>query len=571
MPKSKRSTSERALSRRQLLGGLAAGLAATALVPPGRADAAPGAATPGTAVATTPFKFEEATIADLQHRMEQGSETAHSIAAAYLDRIERLDRSGPTVNAVIEVNPDALGLADALDMERKEKGPRGPLHGIPVLIKDNIDTADRMKTTAGSLALDPLQSPRPPRDSFLVERLRAAGAVILGKTNLSEWANFRSTRSTSGWSGRGGQTRNPYALDRSPSGSSSGTGAAIAASFAAVGVGTETDGSVISPASVQGLVGIKPTVGLVSRAGVIPIAASQDTAGPMCRTVTDAAILLTALAGKDPRDPATAAAEGITDYAHGLDPLALSGARIGVVRSQGFGKNPAADAVFDGAVAAIQKLGATVIDPVDLAWSKEIEDAEYDVLLYEFKDGMAKYLAERGGPMKNLADLIAWNEAHRDRESPWFGQEIFTAAEAKGPLTDDAYQKARQTCVDGARTKGLEATLAADRLDAIVTLTNGFAWLIDWVNGDAYTSGTSSIAAVAATPSITVPAGFAFGLPVGISFSGPAWSEAKLIRLAYAFEQGTKARRPPTFQPSADFSTDRMPDPSTASTTAKKT
>lgn len=570
MPKSKRSTSELALSRRQLLGGLAAGLAATALVPPGRAVAAPGAAAPESAAGATPFKFEEATIADLGRLMEQGSETARSIATAYLDRIDRLDRSGPTVNSVIEVNPDALEIADALDRERKEKGPRGPLHGIPVLIKDNIDTADRMKTTAGSLALDSPQSPRPPRDAFLVERLRAAGAVILGKTNLSEWANFRSTRSTSGWSGRGGQTRNPYALDRSPSGSSSGTGAAIAASFAAVGVGTETDGSVVSPSSVQGLVGIKPTVGLVSRAGVVPIAASQDTAGPMCRTVNDAAILLTALAGKDPRDPATAAAEGIADYAHGLDANALAGARIGVVRTQGFGKNPAVDAIFDGAVAAIKKLGATVIDPVDLAWSKEIDDAEYEVLLYEFKDGMAKYLAERGGPMKGLADLIAWNDAHGDKESLWFGQEIFRAAEAKGPLTDEAYTKARQLCVDGARTKGVEATLAAERLDAIVTPTNGFAWLIDWVNGDAYTGGSSSIAAVAATPSITVPAGLAFGLPVGISFSGPAWSEAKLIRYAYAFEQGTKERRPPTFKPSADFSTDRMPEPSTAPATTKK-
>jgi amidase len=566
MPTSDDSTSELALSRRQLLGGLAVGLAASALVSPGRAEASPAPAASGPAT----FPFEEATVADLQHRMEQGSETARSIAAAYLDRIERLDRSGPTVNSVIEVNPDALAIADGLDQERKEKGPRGPLHGIPVLIKDNIDTADRMKTTAGSLALDSPPSPRPPRDAFLVERLRAAGAVILGKTNLSEWANFRSTRSTSGWSGRGGQTHNPYALDRSPSGSSSGTGAAIAASFAAVGVGTETDGSVVSPSSVQGLVGIKPTVGLVSRAGVVPIAASQDTAGPMCRTVTDAAILLTALAGKDPRDPATAAAEGIADYAHGLDPNALAGARIGVVRTQGFGKNPAVDAIFDGAVAAIKKLGATVIDPVDLAWSKEIDDAEYEVLLYEFKDGMAKYLAERGGPIENLADLIAWNDVHRDREMPWFGQEIFTAAQAKGPLTDEAYAKARQTCVEGARTKGLEATLAADRLDAIVTPTNGFTWLIDWVNGDAYTGGSSSIAAVAATPSITVPAGFAFGLPVGISFSGPAWSEAKLIRLAFAFEQGTKARRPPTFLPSADFSTDRMPEPSTAPTTTKK-
>ena len=565
-PKTNRTFPAPSLSRRQVLGGLAAGLAASTFAPLGRAEASEVPAPAGAGDGGT-FRFEEATVADLQHRMGEGSETARSIAAAYLDRIERLDRSGPAVNSVIETNPDALAIAEGLDRERKERGARGPLHGIPVLIKDNIDTADRMKTTAGSLALE---GSRPSRDAFLVERLRAAGAVILGKTNLSEWANFRSTRSTSGWSGRGGQTRNPYALDRSPSGSSSGTGAAIAASFAALGVGTETDGSIVSPSSVQGLVGIKPTVGLVSRAGVIPIAASQDTAGPMCRTVADAAILLSVLAGKDPRDPATAAAEGLGDYAAGLDPKGLQGARIGVVRSQGFGRNPAVDAVFDRAVEAIRELGAVVVDPVELAWSQEIDDAEFQVLLYEFKDGLERYLAERGGPHRTMADLIAWNEAHRDRESPWFGQEIFVAAAAKGPLSDEAYRKARNLCVEGARTKGLEAALAADRLDAIATPTNGLAWLIDWANGDAYTGGSSSIAAVAGTPSVTVPAGFAFGLPVGLSFSGAAWSEAKLIRYAYAFEQGTRARRPPRFLPSADFSADRMPEPSKAKTAPDK-
>ncbi len=570
MPKPDPTPEGLPLSRRQMIGGLAAGIAASTLLsePLGAepSDERPVKPEPAGANAVRPADpdgIAEATVADLQRRMEQGQATARSLADAYLDRIARLDRSGPAVNSVLEINPDALAIAEALDRERKEKGPRGPLHGIPVLIKDNVDTADRMETTAGSLAL---LGSRPSKDAFLVERLRAAGAVILGKTNLSEWANFRSTRSTSGWSGRGGQTRNPYALDRNPSGSSSGTGAAIAASFAAVGVGTETDGSIVSPCSVQGLVGIKPTVGLVSRAGVIPISASQDTAGPMCRTVTDAAILLSALAGKDPRDPATAAAEGIADYALGLDPKGLEGARIGVVRVQGFGRNPAADAVFDAAVAAIRKLGATVIDPVDLAWSKEIDDAEYEVLLYEFKDGMAKYLAERGGTLKTLADLAVWNDANREQEMPWFGQEIFRAAEAKGPLSDEAYRKARQTCVDGARTRGLEATLAADRLDAIVTPTNGFAWPIDWVNGDSYTGGSSSIAAVAGTPSVTVPAGEVFGLPLGISFSGPAWSEAKLIRFAYAFEQGTKARRPPSFRAGAEFASDRVPEPSTAAT-----
>ena len=549
------------ITRRELVvGGLAGGIAAAAGATAG-AQTESSAPEPRAARAIPQFQYEEASVRDLQKAMEEGGQTARSLAELYLDRIERVDRSGPALNAVIEVNPEALAIAEALDAERKAKGPRGPLHGIPVLIKDNIATADRMETTAGSLAL---VGAKPGEDAHVVERLRAAGAVILGKTNLSEWANFRSTRSTSGWSGRGGQTLNPYSRDRSPSGSSSGTGAGIAANLAAIGVGTETDGSILSPSSVQALVGIKPTVGLVSRAGIIPIAASQDTAGPMCRSVADAAVLLGALAGADERDPATAASKGkIADYTQGFDAKGLAGARLGVARGQGFGRNPAVDAAIEAALEEMRRLGATIVDPADLAWGKEIDDAEYEVLLYEFKDGIAKYLASLGpnAPARDLKGLIDWNEKNRDREMPWFDQEIFHAAEAKGPLTDAAYKKARATCVEGARKKGIDATLAKHKLDAIVTPTNGFAWLIDWIDGDSYTGGSTSPAAVAGYPSITVPAGIAFGLPIGISFTGPAWSEAKLIRLAYAYELGTKVRRPPGFHPSADIATDRMPAP----------
>lgn len=551
---------EHHLTRRTLLAlGVAAGLAPA--LP--RAGAAAGPA--GEPPTVRPFELDEATIATLQAEMASGRRTSEDLVRLYLSRIEEIDRSGPALRSVIEVNPDALSIAADLDRERKEKGSRGPLHGIPVLIKDNIATADRMETTAGSLAL---VGARPAADAPLVARLRAAGAVILGKTNLSEWANFRSTRSSSGWSGRGGQTRNPYVLDRSPSGSSSGTGAAIAASLAAAGIGTETDGSIVSPSSANGLVGIKPTVGRASRTGVIPISASQDTPGPMARTVADAAILLAAISGSDPADPATAGHDdfGMNDVAALLDPRGLSGARIGVVRSQGFGRHPTVDRGIEAAIAAMRKAGAVIVDPVELAWSQEVRDAEGVVLQYEFKDGLEKYLAALGpeAPVKTLRDLIDWNLKNQEREMPWFAQETLEASAARGPLTDETYQKARAKCIEGARTLGLEATFAKDRLDAIVTPTSGPAGPTDWLHGDRPVGGTAALAAISGWPSITVPAGFALDLPFGISFTGPAWSEAKLIRIAYAFEQATKVRRAPRFLPTLDFSKERTPLPAVA-------
>ena len=553
-------TEEHHLTRRTLLAlGVAAGLAPA--LP--RAGAAAGAA--GDPPTVRPFELDEATIATLQAEMASGRRTSEDLVRLYLSRIEEIDRSGPALRSVIEVNPDALSIAADLDRERKEKGSRGPLHGVPVLIKDNIATADRMETTAGSLAL---VGARPAADAPLVARLRAAGAVILGKTNLSEWANFRSTRSSSGWSGRGGQTRNPYVLDRSPSGSSSGTGAAIAASLAAAGIGTETDGSIVSPSSANGLVGIKPTVGRASRTGVIPISASQDTPGPMARTVADAAILLAAISGSDPADPATAGHDdfGMNDVAALLDPRGLSGARIGVVRSQGFGRHPTVDRGIEAAIEAMRKAGAVIVDPVELAWSQEVRDAEGVVLQYEFKDGLEKYLAALGpeAPVKTLRDLIDWNLTNQEREMPWFAQETLEASAARGPLTDEAYQKARAKCIEGARTLGLEATFAKDRLDAIVTPTSGPAGPIDWLHGDRPVGGTAALAAISGWPSITVPAGFALDLPFGISFIGPAWSEGKLIRIAYAFEQATKIRRAPRFLPTLDYSKERTPLPAVA-------
>lgn len=506
----------------------------------------------GQAAAPAPaaFELEEATFADLRAALESGRHTARSLAEVYIARIEQVD---PRLRSVLEVNPDALSIAAELDAERRAGKVRGPLHGIPILLKDNVATADRMATTAGSLALDGVA---PPRDAFVAERLRRAGAVLLGKTNLSEWANFRSTHSSSGWSGRGGQCRNPYALDRSPSGSSSGSGAAVAANLAAAAVGTETDGSIVSPSSACSLAGIKPTVGLVSRAGIIPIAHSQDTAGPMARTVADAAALLAALAGADPRDEATAAAAGkAQDYAASLDPKGLAGARIGVPRAKLFGYSEETDRIAEAALEALKKAGAVLVDPADVETAGTFDEAELEVLLYEFKADLNRYLAELGpaAPARTLKDLIDWNEKHRDREMPWFGQEIFVMAEAKGPLDSPEYKKALATCRDLARGKGIDATLEKHRLDALVAPTSGPPWLIDLVNGDAYTGGSSTLAAVAGYPSVTVPAGYAFGLPVGISFFGAAWSEPTLIRLAFAFEQATKARRPPKLLPTADL------------------
>jgi amidase len=500
------------------------------------------------APAPAPFPLEEATAPQLQQWMTSGRYTAHQIAQMYLDRIQHLDKEGPQLGAVIEINPDALSIADALDKERADKGPRGPLHGIPILIKDNIDTADRMSTTAGSLALE---GSHPLNDAFVVSKLRAAGVVILGKTNLSEWANFRSTHSTSGWSGRGGLVRNPYALDRNACGSSSGTGAAIAANLAAIGVGTETDGSIVCPSGTNGLVGIKPTVGLVSRSGIIPISQSQDTAGPMARSVTDAALLLGAMTGVDPADAASgpSASYASRDYTKSLDANALRGARIGVARKQYFGYSDVTDSIAEQAIADMKAAGAVIVDPADIPTASKMDACENEVLQTEFKAGINRYLASLGpsAPRRTLADLIAFNKEHSDREMPYFGQEIFLQSEKRGPLTNPQYIAARTRCRLLARAQGIDLVLRQHRLDAIVAPTGGPAWTTDLVNGDHFAGASSTPAAVAGYPSITVPAGDAFGLPVGISFIGTAWSEPRLIALAYAYEQITKHRAAPTF------------------------
>ena len=501
------------------------------------------------------FALEELTIDELQSRMQRGAASSHSLTQQYLARIDAVDQRGPSINAVIELNPDALAIATQLDAERKSGKVRGRLHGIPVLIKDNIDTADRMHTSAGSLALaDNVAA----RDSWVAERLRAAGAVILGKTNLSEWANFRSTHSTSGWSGRGGQTRNPYALDRTPSGSSSGSGSAAAASCCAAAIGTETDGSVTSPAAAAALVGIKPTVGLIGRSGIVPISHSQDTAGPMARTVRDAAILLGALTGVDPRDAATRASAGHshTDYTTALDRNGLRGARIGVARKHFTGYSRDTDAVFARALDLMKQNGATIVDPADIATAGQTDDSEFDVLLYEFKTDLDAYL----GPLApkvavhSLADVIAFNTKNAARELRYFGQEIMEQAAKKGPLTEKKYldELAKNRRLMGAR--GIDATIAKYKLDAIVAPTQGPADLIDLINGDAGGRASfTSPAAVAGYPHVTVPMGFVRGLPVGISFVGGAWSEATLLKLAYAFEQTAPARRKPSFASSAEI------------------
>jgi amidase len=492
------------------------------------------------------FSVAGKSVAELQDAMAAGRITSKALTAKYLARIQAIDKSGPRINAVIEINPEALSIAAALDAERKLKGPRGPLHGIPVLLKDNIATADRMQTTAGSLAL---VGAKAPRDSFVAARLREAGAVILGKTNLSEWANLRSTRSTSGWSARGGLTRNPYALDRNTSGSSSGSGAAVAAGLAALAVGTETDGSIVSPASINGIVGIKPTVGLVSRAGVIPIAHSQDTTGPMALTVADAAALLTAMAGSDARDRATADASAkAIDYTKVLDPNALNGARLGVVRSSFAGRNDLVAAEIEKALAVLKAKGAILVDIAELPDSGKINDPELEVLLYELKADLNAYLAEyaNGAKVRNVADVIAFNEKNKTREMPYFGQEFFVRAEAKGGLDSKEYRDALASSRGTARA-GIDKVMSENHLDALVAPTGGTAWLTDFVNGDAEGDSFSTPAAVAGYPHITVPAGFVHGLPCGISFVGTAWSEPRLIALAYAYEQATHHRRPPTF------------------------
>ena len=493
-----------------------------------------------------PFEFDEATISGLQERMKSGEISARSLTQAYLDRITEIDKNGPAINSVIEVNPDAMSIAEALDRERKEKGPRGPMHGIPVLIKDNIDTADRMLTTAGSLAL---VGSRPSQDSAVAKKLREAGAVILGKTNLSEWANIRSSHSISGWSGRGGQTKNPYALHRNPCGSSSGSGAAASANLCAVAVGTETDGSVVCPSSANGIVGIKPTLGLISRAGIIPIAHSQDTSGPMARTVRDAAILLGALAGSDSRDAATKETDlkKQKNYTAFLDANGLRGARIGVARKY-FGFNDAVDALMNHLIDEMKVAGAVIVDPADLESHGKFDETELLVLLYELKADLNAYLSARSdNQIHSLADLIAFNDKNKDREMPYFGQDLFLKAQEKGPLTDKEYIAAITANHNLSREQGIDGVMDKFHLDALVAPTGGPAWLTDLANGDHAVGGSSNAAAVAGYPNINVPAGFVFDLPVGISFFGRAWSEPTLLKIAYGFEQLVKARKSPRF------------------------
>ncbi|MFZ0200890.1 MAG: amidase [Candidatus Sulfotelmatobacter sp.] len=493
------------------------------------------------------FELDEITISDLQDGMKSGKFTARSLVETYSARIDQIDKHGPALNSVIELNPDALSIADALDQERKRKGPRGPLHGIPILIKDNIDTADGMMTTAGSLAL---VGSKPSHDSFVAQKLRTAGAVILGKTNLSEWANIRCSHSTSGWSGRGGLTKNPYALDRNPCGSSSGSGAGVSANLCAAAIGTETDGSIVCPSSSNGVAGIKPTVGLVSRAGIIPISHSQDGAGPMCRTLRDAAILLGALTGVDPRDSATSASQGksFTDYAQFCDPNGLKGARIGVARKY-FGFSDSVDALMEHSLDAMKKQGAILVDPADIETLGKFDESELLVFMFELKADLNAYLAGLGpnAPVRTLQDIIDFNDRNRQKEMPYFGQDLFLKAESKGPLTEKAYLDALAKNHQLARTEGIDATMDRYHLDAMVAPTGGPAWLTDLINGDHVAGGSSNAAAVAGYPNINVTAGFISGLPVGISFFGRAWSEPTLIRLAYAFEQTTKARQSPRF------------------------
>lgn len=493
-------------------------------------------------------QLEEATLAGLQSDMQAGRLTARGLVEHYLARIEKLDRQGPSLHAVIETNPDALQLADDLDRERKAKKLRGPLHGIPVLLKDNTDTADRMTTTAGSLALE---GSVPHSDAGITARLRGAGAILLAKANMSEWANIRSTHSTSGWSARGGQCRNPYVLDRNPCGSSSGSAVAVSANLCAVAVGTETDGSIVCPASANGVVGLKPTVGLVSRSGIIPISHTQDTAGPLCRTVADAAALLNVLAGPDSRDPVTAASASHrqADYTRFLDPAGLRGARIGVARAKLFGYSDVTDRLAEAALDLLRREGAVVVDPANIPHVGEYDDPELEVLLYELKADLNAYLHGLGSaaPVKSLKEVIEFNEGHRDREMPYFGQELFLQAEAKGPLTSAPYVRARSKCRRLSRALGIDATMAKHKLDALVAPTGNPAWPTDLVNGDHFTGSSSTPAAVAGYPSISVPMGFAYGLPVNLSFFGRPWSEPTLIRLAYAYEQATKHRRPPGF------------------------
>ena len=487
--------------------------------------------------------YLEADIANLHDHMQRGDLSSEELVGWYIDRIEAIDRAGPALNSIIEINPDALRIARALDEEWKASGPRGPMHGIPVILKANIDTADQMYTSAGSLAI---AEHVPPEDAFVVKRLRNAGAVILGKGNLSEWANFRSTKSSSGWSSVGGQTLNPYDTRRSPCGSSSGSAVSVAANLTSVSIGTETDGSVVCPAGINGIVGIKPTLGLVSRNGIIPIAHSQDTAGPMGRTVRDAAILLTAMTGTDPDDPATSGAETHHDYSANLTADALNGKRIGVIRSwYGAGTDQRVEDIYQASIDKMQEAGAVIVDDIKIE-AGDMYDAEYEVLLYEFRADLNAYLQKSAAPVQSLADLIVYNDTNAETVMPIFGQEILLEADAKGPLTDDAYLKALETSKSISQS-AIDKLLAEHELDALISPTNGPSWLIDHINGDSFGIGSSSLAAISGYPGITVPAGFVSGLPIGLSLVTKPWNEKQLIEIAYAFEQTTGIRKPPDF------------------------
>jgi amidase len=527
------------MDRREFL--VAAAAAATA----GAEQTTPTPASSTSAAHVVPDAVEELSLADISAAFADGRMTSQQLTQSYLARIDKFDRRGPSLGSVIETNPRALEIASALDAERKTRGVRGPLHGVPVLIKDNVETSDHMMSTAGSLALKGWYAPK---DAPLVERLRAAGAVILGKTNLSEWANFRSTHSLSGWSGRGGQCRNPYATDRTPSGSSSGSAVAVSANLCAIAVGTETDGSIVSPASINGIVGLKPTVGLVSRRGIVPISHSQDTAGPLTRSVRDAAVMLGIMAGLDSADAASAAVGDRfqTDYARYIDPKGLNGARLGIARKF-FADNAPLNGFLGTCIATLKTAGAIIVDPADLPMHGSTAAPEQEVLLYEFKTDLNAYFKRLPPtfPVRSLAALIRFNEAHQDTEMPLFDQELLRQAEAKGPLTEKAYKDARAACLKATRSNGIDAVLAEHKLDAMVTLTSGPAWLIDTVNGDSDTGGCSSPAAIAGYPHITVPAGLFRGLPVGLSFFGAAFSEPTLIKLGSGFEAVARGRTPP--------------------------
>ena len=526
-----------ALAAADVRGHPAAGLARAARVRGGQAEDG----------------LDEVTVAELQEGLRAGRWTARSLAEQYLARIDAVDQKGPSLHTVIETNPDALAIADALDAERRTKGARGPLHGIPVLVKDNIDTADRMHTSAGSLAL---AASIAGRDSFVAQRLREAGAVILGKTNLSEWANFRGRHSISGWSGRGGQCRNPYVLDRSPSGSSSGSAAAAAANLCAVAVGTETDGSITSPASACSLVGLKPTVGLVSRAGIVPISHNQDTAGPLARCVADAVALLTALAGADPRDPATArAGSHAADYTRALDPDGLRGLRLGIARKRYTGNHRVVDQLFEAALAVLRERGAVLVDHVDLTTEDHLKDAEQVVLECDFKSDLDAYLGALGpgAPVRSLADVIAFNKAHEAEELQLFGQETMLASQARGRLTSPVYRRALASCRRYARAEGIDLVVRKHRLDAIVCPTSAPPRPIDFVDGDAGFADCTTPAAVAGYPHVTVPMGYVLGVPVGLSLFGRAWTEATLIKAAFAYEQASRLRRAPQFRPTVEL------------------